>query len=325
MDIQGLSKIRSEVIRQVQSSREEPFDIAFVQNHNGIFMCPLDLKGDFPSSFKYTARKQVLNKFLNKEIRQAANATALAYFSFDPILNVDYCFEVFPTSKHVNLYVYTTAGIKVCEFKAYDPNYDERKEIDRSIKAGKGQPSSFASLKERFSKLLGINKPEQLNIAHSSEPIAVSISEPQPKVKPAKFPKEPEPKPQPQENTSSFVEDVLSRMDTPRFQAMRSSGIGFAAISMTLSMFTNQMISMYPEWDGLFDFDSQKDHVRVVCKKGFDDRTTRMAIPYLWKRRSFIENCILFGVEKIVFQDPISRTFDLLEVSKVNPNILKEA
>lgn len=325
MDIQGLSKIRSEVIQQVQSSGEEPFDIAFVQDRNGISMYPLDLQGDFPTSFKYTARKQILNKFLKKEIPQAVNATILAYFSFDPVLNVDYCFEVSPTSKHVNLYVYSTAGIKICEFKAYNPDYDERIEIERSLKAGKGQPSSFTSLKERFSKLLGNKKPEQLNIVPSAEPIEVSISKPQSKINPTPSAKDSETKPQSRENKSSFVEDVLSRMDTPRFQAMRSSGIGFGAISMTLSMFTNQMIAMYPEWDGLFDFDSQKDHVRVVCKKGFEDRTTRMAIPYLWKRRSFIENCILFGVEKIVFQDPISRTFDLLEVSKVNPDILKDA
>lgn len=320
MDTKGLSKIRSEVLKQVLSSGEDPFDIAFVQAKNGISMCPVDLKGDFPTSYKHKARKEVVNKFLNKQVPQTKDAVELSYFSFDPILNVDYCFEIYTTSKRVNLYIFSTAGIKVCEFKPYNLNLDERVEIERSLKSGKGNTSSFTSLKEKFSKLLGSNKPEQLHVIPSEEPIGINISSQQPKTssKSNGVPK------QQSKNEPSLVDDVLSRLDTPKFQMMRSAGMGFGAISMTLSMFTNQMIAMYPEWGGLFDFDSEKDHVRVTCKKGFEDKITRMAIPYLWKRKSFIENCILFGVEKIVFLDPISGTFDLLEVSTVNPKILKE-
>lgn len=322
MHIKGLSKIRSEVLQQVLSMGEEPFDIAFVQSNGGISMCPIELEGDFPSSYKHNARKEVVKKFLNKQVSQTKDAIVLAYFSFDPILNVDYCFEIFPTSKHVNLYVFSTTGIKVSEFKNFNLNSDERIEIERSLKSGKGQPSSFASLKEKFTKLLGSNKPEQLHVVPSTEPIEINISSsPKTKIETAKKPEPP--KPQPKKETS-FRDDVLARLDTPKFEMMRSAGMGFGAISMTLSMFTNQMISMYPEWDGLFEFRSEKDHVCVTCKKGFEDRITKMAIPYLWKRKSFIENCILFGVEKIVFLDTVNNTFDLLEVSKVNPNILKE-
>ena len=322
MDIQGLSKIRAEVLQQVLSSGDDPFDIAFVKVNDGVAMCPIDLEGDFPPSYKHNARKEVLCKFLNKEIPQTKSVSELVYFSFDPILNVDYCFEVFPASKRVNLYIHSTSGIKVCEFKPYNVRDEERVEIERSIKAGKGQKSSFSTLKERFSKLLGSRKPEQLNVVHSSEPIEIPIgSTSSPNQHPAKTA---EPKPQSNVGKSTFAEDVLCRLDNPKFQAMRASGIGFDAIKMTLLMFTNQMIARYPEWNGLFDFRTEKDHVCVICKKGFEDRITKMAIPCLWKRKSFIENCILFGVEKIIFLDSVNRTFDLLEVSAINPSVLKE-
>ena len=325
MDIQGLSKIRTEVLQEVLSSGDDPFDIAFVKVNDGVAMCPIDLEGDFPPSYKHNARKEVLCKFLNKEIPQTTNATELVYFSFDPILNVDYCFEVFPASNTVNLYIYSTSGIEVCKFKPFNVRGDERVEIERSIKAGKGQKSSFSTLKERFSKLLGSKKPEQLNVVTSSEPIEIQIGATKSNASSNQHPaKTAEPKPQSNMSKSTFVEDVLRRLDNPKFQAMRTSGIGFEAIKMALAMFTNQMIARYPEWDGLFDFRTEKNHVCVICKKGFEDRITKMAIPYLWKRKSFIENCILMGVEKIVFLDSVNRTFDLLEVSTINPRILKE-
>lgn len=320
MNTTGLSKVRSEVLQQVISSGEEPFDIAFVKTNNGIVMCPIDLQGDFPTSYKHKARKEVVYKIINKQVPQIKNAIELTYFSFDPILNVDYCFEIYSNSKQINLYIFSTTGMKVCEFKPYNLNSDERIEIERSIKSTKRKTSSFASLKEKFSKLLGSNKPETLRIVPSEEPIEITISSSH-KTDIANAKTSEKSKIQPK-NEQSFVEEVLSRLDTPKFQMMRSAGMGFNVISISLSTFTTQMIEMYPEWDGLFDFDSEKDHVRVTCKKGFEDRITKMAIPYLWKRKSFIENCILFGVEKIVFLDPISNTFDLLKVSTVNPKIL---
>lgn len=322
MDIQDLSKSRNEVLKQTLSSGDDPVDIVFIQSKDDISMCPLELKGDFSPSKKFFARRQAVSSLLNGDVLHVKDATELFYFSFDPILNVDYCFEMFQSARIANLYIYSTNGIRICSFKPYDPKNDERVEIERSIKSGKGQPSSFSILKERFSKLLGSNKPTQLNIVSSEKPIEIKINSSNHQKR--TYSDTSKSKTQKKLNASSFVDEILSRLDTPKFQSMRDSGKGFGAISMTLSFFTKQMISMYPEWDGLFDFDAEKDHVRVTCKKGFNDRITKMAIPYLWKRKSFIENCILFGVEKIVFLDPISNTFDLLEVSKVNPNILKE-
>lgn len=322
MDIQDLSKIRNEVLKQTLYSGDDPVDIVFIQAKDGISMCPLEIKGDFSPSKKHLARRRAVSSLLNGDVLHIKNTTELYYFSFDSILNVDYCFEIIQSTRIVNLYIYSTNGIRICSFKPFDPKSDERVEINRSIKSGKGQPSSFLILKERFSKLLGSNKPTQLNIVPLEEPIEININPSNHQER--TYSETSKSETLKKVNESSFVDEILSRLDTPKFQSMRDSGMGFGAISMALSFFTKQMISMYPEWDGLFDFDAEKDHVRVTCKKGFNDRITKMAIPYLWKRKSFIENCILFGVEKIVFLDPISSTFDLLEVSKINPNILKE-
>ena len=128
MDTKGLSKIRSEVLKQVLSSGEDPFDIAFVQAKNGISMCPVDLKGDFPTSYKHKARKEVVNKYLNKQVPQTKDAVELSYFSFDPILNVDYCFDIDMYTKGIVLYIVKDGNI-VRRYKNYDVNYDERNDI----------------------------------------------------------------------------------------------------------------------------------------------------------------------------------------------------
>lgn len=319
MDIKGLSKVRSEVLTQVTSSGESPFDIAFVKMNGSISMAPLDIEGDYSSSLKYKVRKDILRKFLMEAIPQTVQSSELVYFSFDPILNVDYCFEIFPNIKKVNLFIFSTSGKEICSFTPFNPNTDERVEIERLLKSWNECSNTFSTLKEKFLKLLGTKIPESIHSIPLKEPINISIvdSKNQPKtIEPAKTPTH-------QKKASSYIEDVLLRLDNQKFQKMRALGQGGDAISTTLSMFANQMFSNHPEWNGLFDFDAENDHVRVICKKGFEDKITQMAIPCLWKRKSFIENCILFGVEKIVFLDPINKTFDLLEVSTINPNILE--
>lgn len=320
MDIKGLSKVRLGVLTQVLPSGESPFDIAFVKMNCNISMVPLDIEGDYPSSFKHKVRKDVLEKFLTKAIPQTVQASELVYFSFDPILNVDYCFEIFPNTKRVNLFIFSTSGREICSFTPFNPNTDERVEIERLLKSWNEHPNTFSTLKEKFSKLLGSKKSESIHSIPLKEPIDINVGDSKNQSKTI----ESATAPKYQEKASSYIDDVLSRLDSPKFQEMRASGMGGGAISTTLSMFTSQMSSNYHEWNGLFDFGTENGDVRVICKKGFEDKITQMAIPYLWKRRSFIENCILFGVEKIVFIDPINRNFDLLDVSTINPNMFKE-
>lgn len=320
MDIKGLLQIRLQVLQQVIPSGEEPIDITFSVIGTSISMAPVDMQGDFPPSRKYKARKEVCNYILSRTIPELRSASEVVYFSFDPILNVDYCFEIMPASHRINLYVYSSKGDKICTFVPYDIKSDERTEIERAKKSSGEHTSAFSSLKEKFSRLLGHKKSDNLEIVRSINPIIIDVKD----EKPQKSTVESAPASTKAPSQSTFVNETLSRLDNEKFKAVRAAGIGFGAISISLSSFTDQMASLYPEWNGLFEFAAEKDHVRVTCLKGFDDEITSQAIPYLWKRKSFIENCIILGVEKIVFLDPISSTFDLLKVSEVNPAILAE-
>lgn len=319
MDIKGLSKIRSTVLNQVLPLGEPPIDVVFVMMNGNISMAQLDFVGDYPSSLKYKARKDLLRRFLAKSIPQTAQASELVYFSFDPILNVDYCFEICSKTKSANLFIFSTLGKEICKFAPFDPNVDERVEIERLLKSWTEHPSAFSTLKEKFSKLLGIDKADPMQSMASMGTIDINLGESINQSKTIESAKAP----MHEQNATSFVHDVLSKLDNPNFRAMRTSGVGCTAISKILSMFTDQMSSNYPEWNGLFDFDTDNGKVLVICKKGFEDSITQMAIPYLWNRRSFIENCILFGVETIVFLDPINKTFDELDVLAVDPNSFK--
>lgn len=111
----------------------------------------------------------------------------------------------------------------------------------------------------------------------------------------------------------------LQSEDNINFQNMRLNKKGSTMIQISMTMHINAMAERFPEWNGLFEvcIDHNED-VLVKCLKGFEDKITRQAIPCLWRRKSFIENCTLAGVDKIIFLDPIAKTFDLLEINKVD-------
>lgn len=132
---------------------------------------------------------------------------------------------------------------------------------------------------------------------------------------------EPQPKPVEQAQTQEPLSEYFPHhLDSEKFQNIRRIGGGAEAIVATLNFFVSQMAGRYPEWNGLFTSRVNKNLVEVTCLKGFEDNITRKAIPYLWKRKSFIENCMLLGVKKIVFLANIAQTFDLLDVDSINPN-----
>jgi hypothetical protein len=97
---------------------------------------------------------------------------------------------------------------------------------------------------------------------------------------------------------------------------------GSAIIAMTLNMLVDEMKKSYPEWNGLFSIAPNNGHVVVTCLKGFSDEHTRKAIPCLWRRKSFIENCRLMGVHRIIFMDSTNKTFDLLKIEDIDINEL---
>ena len=323
MDVLSLSKIRAQVLQQVFPSGEEPIDIAFCMIGDNLTMSPIEVNGDFSPSKKRDMRIKVLNLFLNKENPDLRQAAELVYFSFDPVMNVDYCFQIFPNNKETNLFIFSSTGKKISAFTPYYTTIDERTEIERAIKAGAGKESSFASLRSKFSKLLGTSKPEQLKVIPSVNSISIDLSKSKQK----------------SENTDNktkkqvvkesdnggktpferFAIDTILRLNNPQFDEIREKKQGPVAISVTLSTFTKHMIEQFPEWDGLFEFLPQDNHVCISLSKGFDDETTMQAIPCLWRRKSFVENCILFGVLKFVFLDKVHNTFDVLDLTKIDP------
>ena len=100
------------------------------------------------------------------------------------------------------------------------------------------------------------------------------------------------------------------------------AGVGESVIALSLNALIEQMSIRYSEWKGLFTVTPMADHVLVECHKGFDDLNTREAIPCLWRRKSFIENCKIFNVKRIIFLDIMNRTFDELKPMEIDVSTL---
>ncbi len=106
------------------------------------------------------------------------------------------------------------------------------------------------------------------------------------------------------------------------FSEIQGSSKGSAIIAATLNMLVNEMKKQYPEWSNLFEITPNNGHVLVTCIKGFEDENTKNAIPCLWRRKSFIENCRMMGVKRIIFMDSKNKTFDILNTDVVDVNNL---
>jgi len=66
-----------------------------------------------------------------------------------------------------------------------------------------------------------------------------------------------------------------------------------------------------------------RDEVILMLKNGLDDPNFKNAFPALILRKSFFENCKMFGVKKLVFIDEKNKTFDDIvidnyDMSKLN-------
>ena len=100
------------------------------------------------------------------------------------------------------------------------------------------------------------------------------------------------------------------------------AGTGERVIALSLNTLIEQMSARYSEWKGLFTVTPMADHVLVKCHKGFDDTNTRKAIPCLWRRKSFVDNCKMFDVKRIVFLDSVNHTFDELKPMEIDISTL---
>lgn len=103
---------------------------------------------------------------------------------------------------------------------------------------------------------------------------------------------------------------------------MEQAGAGERVIALSLNTLIEQMSARYSEWKGLFTVTPMTDHVLVKCHNGFDDTNTRKAIPCLWRRKSFVDNCKMFDIKRIVFLDSVNRTFDELKPLEIDASTL---
>ena len=116
------------------------------------------------------------------------------------------------------------------------------------------------------------------------------------------------------EKKSASTEQIVNKTE--------QAGAGESVIALSLNALIEQMSRMYTEWNGLFTVTPMSDHVLVRCHKGFEDTNTRKAIPCLWRRKSFIENCKMFNVKRIVFLDSVNSTFDELRPMEIDVSAL---
>lgn len=100
------------------------------------------------------------------------------------------------------------------------------------------------------------------------------------------------------------------------------SEAGAKIIQTNMKLHIEAMQKQFPAWNGLFEITTNNGFVEVNCLKGFADGNTKKAIPCLWRRKQFIENCKMFGVHRIVFLDTTNNTYDLLNIDEINPEKL---
>ena len=97
---------------------------------------------------------------------------------------------------------------------------------------------------------------------------------------------------------------------------------GGPKIMISMHMFVKMMKQYDSRWEDLFHFSGKDDYAEVLCLKGFKDLNTTIIMPQLWQRKSFIENCKLFGCNEIRFKDAITGESRIIQVADVDENKL---
>lgn len=93
---------------------------------------------------------------------------------------------------------------------------------------------------------------------------------------------------------------------------------GGPKIMISMHMFVKLMTQHDPRWEGLFHFSGKDDYAEVLCYRGFADRNTAEIMPQLWQRRSFIENCRIFGCNEIRFNDALTGNQRVIKIADID-------
>ena len=129
MDIKIIISIRSKGINEFLNDNLSPEDVVFHVKDGCIGTSLIPFKGDFPPSYKYEVRKQVMKRILDGTIsREIANAEEVFYCSYDNIYNADYIFSIMGLSRDVTLYI-VRDGKPIRRYQNYQLEYDERVDL----------------------------------------------------------------------------------------------------------------------------------------------------------------------------------------------------
>ena len=129
MDVIIIISIRSKGINEFLNDNLSPEDVVFHVKDGCIGTSLIPFKGDFPPSYKYEVRKQVMKRILDGTIsREIANAEEVFYCSYDNIYNVDYIFSIMGLSRDVTLYI-VRDGKPIRRYQNYQLEYDERVDL----------------------------------------------------------------------------------------------------------------------------------------------------------------------------------------------------
>ena len=126
MDVKQIILTRSQGLNQFIEKNIPAEDVVFYLTNGNMNISLIPFKGDFPPSFKYDVRKQVMQRILDGALSpEIAIADEIFYCSYDTIYGVDYVFHIVGSTRNVTLYIVRDGNI-IRRYQNYHLDYDER-------------------------------------------------------------------------------------------------------------------------------------------------------------------------------------------------------
>lgn len=155
--IEQIIQLRAQGLALILSGGNYPEDIAFSVINGQVGMSLIPIQGDFAPSERYKIRKQILSKILKENIIANYHIAERIFFcSYEPLFEVDYCFEITPSNGKVDLYI-SSNGVIVRRYCSFDISYDERNDLanisSESLVSKDKSDSLWNKLKNKINKL----------------------------------------------------------------------------------------------------------------------------------------------------------------------------
>ncbi len=129
MDVKQIILTRAQGLKQFTEQNMTAEDVVFYLANGNMNISLIPFKGDFPPSFKYDVRKQVMQRILDGALSpEIAIADEVFYCSYDTIYGVDYVFHIVGSTRNVTLYIARDGNI-IRRYQNYHLDYDERVDL----------------------------------------------------------------------------------------------------------------------------------------------------------------------------------------------------